>query len=92
MHDKGKDEHKPSKAHFWGGALTGGATVPFLWAAGGTEAVPCVKIADAPKFSWRGVMLDEARHFFGKAANRQEPLSRMGHNGRTGEMATGLVP
>ena len=36
MHDKGKDEHKPSKAHFWGGALTGGATVPFSWAAGGT--------------------------------------------------------
>ena len=28
--------------------------------------VPCVKISDAPKFSWRGVMLDEARHFFGK--------------------------
>ena len=38
MHDMGKDEHKPSKAHFWGGALTGGATVPFSWAAGGTVA------------------------------------------------------
>ena len=25
-----------------------------------------MKIADAPKFSWRGVMLDEARHFCGK--------------------------
>lgn len=38
MCDKDKDEHKPSKAHFWGGALTGGATVPFSWAAGGAEA------------------------------------------------------
>ena len=27
---------------------------------------PCVEIEDAPKFSWRGVHLDEARHFFGK--------------------------
>lgn len=33
MCDKDKDEHKPSKAHFWGGA-----TVPFSWAAGGAEA------------------------------------------------------
>lgn len=38
MCDKDKDEHKPSKAHFWGGALTGGATVPFSWAAEGAEA------------------------------------------------------
>ena len=27
---------------------------------------PCVEIADAPAFRWRGVMLDEGRHFFGK--------------------------
>ena len=28
--------------------------------------VPVVTIADAPRFGWRGFMLDEGRHFFGK--------------------------
>lgn len=27
---------------------------------------PCVEITDRPSFRWRGLMLDEARHFFGK--------------------------
>lgn len=29
-------------------------------------SVPCIKIEDYPDFGWRGVSLDEARHFFGK--------------------------
>lgn len=31
-------------------------------------SVPCVEIEDEPRFSWRGFMLDEGRHFFGKDA------------------------
>ena len=29
-------------------------------------SVPCVNIEDEPRFSWRGFMLDEGRHFYGK--------------------------
>jgi len=28
--------------------------------------IPCVTIEDQPQFGWRGLMLDESRHFFGK--------------------------
>jgi hexosaminidase len=32
----------------------------------GAYTLPCLEIDDAPRFKWRGIMLDEARHFFGK--------------------------
>ena len=32
----------------------------------GTNAVPCGTVTDSPAFRWRGFMLDEGRHFFGK--------------------------
>ncbi|MBQ2631950.1 MAG: family 20 glycosylhydrolase [Kiritimatiellae bacterium] len=29
-------------------------------------AMPCCEIVDSPRYSWRGLMMDDARHFFGK--------------------------
>ena len=31
----------------------------------GKVTLPCVEIADAPEFKWRGILIDECRHFFG---------------------------
>lgn len=33
--------------------------------------VRCGRIYDSPRFGWRGLMLDEARHFFGEEKVRQ---------------------
>ncbi|HMG06903.1 MAG TPA: beta-N-acetylhexosaminidase, partial [Mucilaginibacter sp.] len=33
--------------------------------------VPCVEITDYPRFAWRGLMFDVARHFFTKAEVKQ---------------------
>ena len=43
-------------------------------AAGGT-VYPCVEIEDAPRYRWRGLLVDESRHFFGK----KEILSILEH-------------
>ena len=34
--------------------------------ANGATVIPCVKVEDFPRFRYRGLMVDEARHFFGK--------------------------
>ncbi len=34
-------------------------------------ALPCGRIEDAPRYAWRGYMLDEARHFSGAARVKQ---------------------
>ncbi len=33
--------------------------------------IPCLEIEDAPRYKWRGFMLDESRHFFGKEKVKQ---------------------
>jgi hexosaminidase len=40
-------------------------------AAGSACSLPCVQIEDYPRFSWRGYMLDEGRHFHGKEVVKQ---------------------
>lgn len=33
--------------------------------------IPCCLINDSPRYAWRGIMLDESRHFFGVAKVKQ---------------------
>ncbi len=45
------------------GLFYGAATVSQLLTAGNGGTLPALRIEDAPRFSWRGLMLDSARHF-----------------------------
>ena len=48
------------------GLFYGVQTLHQLMAGG--RAIPAADIKDAPRFRWRGLTIDVARHFFGKAA------------------------
>lgn len=45
------------------GLVHGVQSLRQLLAAGTTGGVPCGVISDAPRFPWRGLLLDSARHF-----------------------------
>ncbi len=45
------------------GLFYGAATLSQLLTSGKNGQLPALKIDDAPRFSWRGLMLDSARHF-----------------------------
>ena len=45
------------------GFVYGAMTLLQLLGSGQTARLPAVSIADAPRFRWRGVMIDVARHF-----------------------------
>jgi len=45
------------------GLFYGAATLSQLLTSGNNGQLPALKIDDAPRFSWRGLMLDSARHF-----------------------------
>ena len=50
------------------GLFYGGQTLRQLMTAReGSQSVPSVDITDGPRFRWRGLLIDEGRHFFGKA-------------------------
>ncbi len=46
------------------GVFYGVQTLLQLLPLPGGRTVPCVEIEDAPRFGWRGMMLDVSRHFF----------------------------
>jgi hexosaminidase len=45
------------------GLFYGAVTLWQLLASGDRAGIPAMRIADAPRFAWRGLMLDSARHF-----------------------------
>ncbi|MCH5319908.1 MAG: beta-N-acetylhexosaminidase [Paramuribaculum sp.] len=52
-------------AGFYYGLQTLRMLLPFTTSSSPVE-IECVEIEDSPRFGWRGFMLDEGRHFFGK--------------------------
>ena len=50
------------------GRFYAGVTLSQLRKPGKKTEYPCVEIEDAPRYPWRGILVDDCRHFFGKEA------------------------
>src|SRR6476469_4435759 len=50
------------------GLFYGAQTLSQLVSTDSGRSVPNVEITDEPRFKWRGLLIDEGRHFFGKQA------------------------
>ena len=48
------------------GAFYAKMTLAQLRSPGKKATLPCVEIKDAPQYKWRGLLIDDCRHFFGK--------------------------
>lgn len=55
----------PAAAGLFYGAQTLLQLLP-VQPTGNNIPIPCLRIKDAPRFAWRGLMLDVSRHFFSK--------------------------
>lgn len=53
------------------GLFNGISTLLQLIRQSAGQSIECWKITDAPKYGWRGLMLDESRYFFGKEKVKQ---------------------
>lgn len=60
------------------GVFYGIQTLLQLEEQAGGKGIPCCEIRDMPRYSWRGYMLDESRHFLGKVKVMQL-LDRMAY-------------
>lgn len=53
------------------GVFYGLQTLKQMLISSKNHTLPCLTIQDAPRFAWRGLMLDESRYFFGKKKVKQ---------------------
>lgn len=59
------------KKGIFNGIITLLQFIRFTEPINGTWQLQCYNIEDAPAYEWRGLMLDESRHFFGKEKVKQ---------------------
>ncbi len=61
----------PCRAGLFYGLMSVAQLVMSAGEENGKKVIPCCIIKDQPRYAWRGLMLDESRHFFGKEKVKQ---------------------